>query len=79
MFERIRPYVPQTVEIDGARWDICKFLENWRYIKYNPGEHFSAHYDGYKLFDNHSISIFTLNIYLNSDFLGGGTGFYMDC
>jgi len=25
------------------------------------------------------MSLFTLNIYLNDDFEGGGTGFYMNC
>ena len=79
MLTRIYDHVPQTLIIDGLRWNLSGFLDNWRYCKYNKGEHFSPHYDGSKKFSTYEMSVFTVNIYLNEGFAGGGTRFYMDC
>jgi len=75
---RLSEHLPKTIIIDELRWNLSGFLDNWRYIKYNKGEHFAPHYDGSKKFDSYGMSIFTVNIYLNDGFAGGGTRFYMD-
>lgn len=79
MLERLAPVFPPYLVIDGCRWKIKGFLDNWRYCKYREGEHFSPHYDGSKKFTDYSMSVFTVNIYLNDGFEGGGTRFYMNC
>lgn len=82
MFERLKPFLPETKIIDGCIWKLDKFLDYWRYCKYDCNEHFSPHYDGSKMFLDYSMSIYTINIYLNSkniDFKGGDTRFYMKC
>ena len=79
MFDRLAEHLPKTLIIDGLRWHVSRFLDNWRYCKYSEGQHFSPHYDGSKKFGTYEMSIFTVNIYLNDGFAGGGTRFYMDC
>lgn len=79
IFDRLSEHLPKTLIIDGLRWNISRFLDNWRYCKYVEGQHFSPHYDGSKKFGTYEMSIFTVNIYLNDGFDGGGTRFYMDC
>lgn len=78
MFNRIKKYVPKYVIIDDCKWELNRIMDYWRYCKYNPGEHFSPHYDGSKVLLNDNtreMSVFTINIYLNDCFIGGGTRF----
>ena len=79
---RLSPYLPEIIVIDGLRWRLNRFTHHWRYVRYHPGGHFSPHYDGAKmsLEPIPCISVFTVQIYLNSgeDFTGGSTRFYPD-
>lgn len=81
MMERLRPFVPEQLVVDGARWRLTRFTHHWRYVRYYKGGHFAPHFDGSKLLPWHEMSMFTVQIYLNSkgsDFEGGDTHFYMD-
>lgn len=77
MMHRLRGYLPEIVLIDGARFQLHRFTHHWRYVKYDEGGHFRPHYDGAKMMP-YEISCFTVQIYLNDDFEGGKTRFYMD-
>lgn len=85
IYNRIYPFLPQkTIIIDECRWDACRFLDYWRFLKYGSSQKFRTHYDGSKKFfndeeDRYEMSIFTLNAYLNDGFTSGGTRFYMKC
>ena len=73
ILNRIKKFVPQNVNIDGVNWELSRIMDYWRYCKYSPGQHFSPHYDGSKVLLSHEMSVFTINIYLNDCFIGGGT------
>ncbi len=77
---RLKSYLPEIVYIDGVRWRLKRFTHHWRYIKYLTKGHFVPHYDGAKMlrYPTPSISVFTVQIYLNDDFTGGNTRFYSD-
>jgi hypothetical protein len=85
MFDRLYDLIPlKTIVIDECRWDLCKFMNYWRYLKYQHGQLFQPHFDGSKKFadeinENYEMSVYTLNIYLNDGFGGGGTRFFMNC
>lgn len=81
VFARLRPFVPEVLIVDGARWRLSRFTHHWRYVRYFRGGHFAPHYDGSKLLPWQEMSMFTVQVYLNSrgvDFEGGDTRFYMD-
>lgn len=80
IMSRLKSYLPEIVHIDGVRWRLKRFTHHWRYIKYFPKGHFVPHYDGAKMlrYPTPSISIFTVQIYLNDNFTGGNTRFYSD-
>ena len=77
MFDRLSPYLPQVVIVDGIRWKLSRFTHHWRYVKYEQGGKFIPHWDGAKM-SNYAMTMFTVQIYLNNDFSGGTTRFYMD-
>jgi hypothetical protein len=85
LYNRIEPFIDQkTILIDDCRWDLCRFLDYWRFLKYGPNQKFKLHYDGSKKFfndkeDRYEMSIYTLNAYLNDGFTSGGTRFFMNC
>jgi prolyl 4-hydroxylase len=70
MFKRITPYLPNDERFLGVN-------EVFRISKYDEGGEFKLHKDG---FNQSSVgrSYLTLNIFLNDDFEGGETDFYMD-
>jgi hypothetical protein len=81
MMARLRPFFPEIVIVDGARWRLTRFTHHWRFVRYHKGGHFAPHYDGAKLLPWYEMSMFTVQLYLNSkgeDFWGGDTRFYMD-
>eukprot|EP00419_Tripos_fusus_P010900 CAMPEP_0172660546 /NCGR_PEP_ID=MMETSP1074-20121228/4126_1 /TAXON_ID=2916 /ORGANISM="Ceratium fusus, Strain PA161109" /LENGTH=230 /DNA_ID=CAMNT_0013476175 /DNA_START=50 /DNA_END=742 /DNA_ORIENTATION=+ len=78
MWERLRPFVPETVECDGNVWEACGLNECWRLSKYHPGDRFKRHCDANFLRDSREMSMLTVNIYMNSDFEGGSTRFFPD-
>ncbi len=71
LFERARPLLPAT----WFDWELVGFNERFRYYRYDPGQRFAAHSDGYFQRENGERSHFTFLIYLNDDFEGGATRF----
>lgn len=72
LFERARPYLVQS-------WFFRKpigFNERFRFYKYQPGQRFAPHFDGYFDRGNGQRSEFTFLIYLNEAFQGGSTRFF---
>lgn len=52
--------------------------ERFRFSKYKPGQHFGMHKDGINVNQQGYRSIMTLNIFLNDNFDGGETDFYLE-
>jgi hypothetical protein len=50
----------------------------WRLYRYRPGQHFGAHYDDSVECPDFpgAVSLYTMLVYLNDDFVGGETAFY---
>lgn len=78
MMPRLRPFLPELVVVDGPRWRPSRFTHHWRYVRYEAGGHFAPHYDGAKMLPGREMTVFTVQVYLNDDFEGGSTRFYMD-
>jgi predicted 2-oxoglutarate/Fe(II)-dependent dioxygenase YbiX len=59
-------------------WRALGLNERFRFYRYDPGQKFSPHWDGYFRRDNGEQSQLTFMVYLNDDFTGGETKFYLD-
>lgn len=77
MMQRLRGYLPEIIRVDGVRWRLHRFTHHWRYVEYQSGGHFRPHYDGAKMMP-YKMTCFTVQVYLDDDFVGGRTRFYMD-
>ena len=53
-----------------------KLNDHFRFSKYSSGGHFKVHRDGINRDELGFSSVFTLNIFLNTDFEGGETNFF---
>ena len=73
LFKRARPLLPEIV--DG--WKLAGFNERLRYYRYNPGEKFARHFDGYYKRNSNEVSKLTFMLYLNDSFEGGETRFFV--
>lgn len=81
IFERVRPFLPETWQFYGEEWRIEEVNERLRFLRYDPGEFFAPHMDGnYLRPDDHpkggDLSMITLQLYLNEGFEGGSTRFF---
>lgn len=72
-FERARPFLVDT----WMYWKLAGLNERFRYYRYDVGQRFAAHTDGYFERDNGERSQFTIMVYLNGDCTGGTTNFYL--
>lgn len=78
LFERIKGLLPETYK----GFKILYLNSHFRFSKYKSGGHFPLHKDGTNLDKDRleeygeTRSLFTLNIFLNDDFLGGETEFF---
>ena len=77
IYERIRGALPP---LSGSGADDLKteiyLNDHFRFSKYHPGQSFHIHRDGFNADASGGRSFMTVNIFLNSDFLGGETAFY---
>ena len=71
LWRRLQRFVPER--IDGR--SVVGFNERLRFYRYDAGQDFSAHTDGYYERANGERSFLTLMMYLNEDFAGGETFF----
>lgn len=74
LWQRARAFFPPNV--DGYR--PVGLNERFRFYRYDPGQKFALHYDGFFRRDNGEQSELTFMVYLNADFTGGETKFYGD-
>ena len=73
-WRRAESFLPQSLQ--GCR--PVGFNERFRFYRYEPGQRFAPHFDGYFDRENGERSQLTFMVYLNSDFTGGETKFYSD-
>lgn len=73
-WQRVRPFVPPVIE----RWRVVGLNERFRFYRYDPGQRFTPHFDGYFERENGERSQLTCLVYLNDDVAGGETKFYGD-
>lgn len=71
LWKRIEEHVPKEFDNHTA----VGLNERLRFYRYEAGQHFGAHTDGYFQRENGERSFLTLTIYLNDDFTGGETMF----
>jgi predicted 2-oxoglutarate/Fe(II)-dependent dioxygenase YbiX len=71
VWERVRLYVPSTLAGHRA----IGVNERFRFYRYDPGQTFRWHRDGYFERPNGERSRLTFMVYLNDDFEGGETRF----
>lgn len=74
LFQRIKDDVPQ--EIHGMK--LCGANERLRCYEYFPGHYFAPHSDGAFFRDENEQSFYTYIVYLNDDFTGGETCFWVE-
>ena len=78
IYGRIRGALPAELYIGqqgGLKTEIY-LNDHFRFSKYHPGQSFHIHRDGFNADERGGRSFMTVNIFLNSDFLGGETAFY---
>ena len=74
LWQRIAPHVPAKLLHRPA----IGVNERLRFYRYDPGEQFNWHYDGSYRRKNGEMSLLTLMVYLNDDFVGGETCFKLN-
>jgi predicted 2-oxoglutarate/Fe(II)-dependent dioxygenase YbiX len=72
LFARAEPLLVR----EWSGWTLTGLNERWRYYRYDPGQAFAPHLDGYFERDNGERSHFTFMVYLNDGFEGGETIFH---
>ncbi len=72
LWSRAQPFVPPDFE----GWKALGLNERFRFSRYDPGQRFDVHQDGYFRRDSGEQSQLTLMVYLNDGFEGGATKFY---
>jgi len=73
LWRRAAPVVPRFYR----QWPAVGFNERFRFYRYDPGQTFAPHYDGSFYRDNGEHSELTFMVYLNDEFSGGETRFYL--
>jgi len=71
LWQRLAEYAHPQWE----RWQVEGLNERLRFYRYDVGQMFNWHHDGYFQRPTGERSLFTLMIYLNDDFEGGETSF----
>ncbi len=71
LWAKVEYHIPPVV----GGWRAVGLNERLRFYRYDVGEYFAPHLDGYYQRDNGECSHLTFMIYLNDDFEGGATVF----
>ena len=71
LFSRLQPHLPKQIE----NFRLIGLNERLRLYRYRPGQSFSAHMDHWYQPNDTQITLLTILLYLNSDFVGGETKF----
>ncbi|MCA9173685.1 MAG: 2OG-Fe(II) oxygenase [Planctomycetales bacterium] len=71
LWSRLEMYVPHML----GPWRACGVNERLRYYRYEAGQQFDWHFDGYFERENGQRSQLTFLVYLNDGFAGGHTAF----
>lgn len=71
LWQRVIEQMPMTVNGRMA----VGLNERFRFYRYDPGERFAPHVDGYYMRDNGDQSLLTFMVYLNEECEGGETNF----
>jgi hypothetical protein len=71
LWSRIPDYIPHSL----GDWTACGANGRLRFYRYDVGQQFDWHYDGYFERDNGERSQLTFMVYLNDGFQGGDTTF----
>ena len=74
LFMKIRQYLPN--QFNGST--IVGLNKTFRISKYYPGQYFDIHKDGFNVDSQGNRSVMTLNIFLNNNFSGGETDFFLE-
>lgn len=72
LWQRVKEFLPKRC---GGR-DAVGLNERFRFYRYEAGQRFAPHGDGYYARENGERSFFTFMIYLNEDYDGGETKFF---
>lgn len=70
-YERLESFMPAN----RLGWHVCGLNERFRYYRYDVGQRFAPHFDG--CFRRSKVEESLFMIYLNDDFDGGETKFYL--
>ena len=78
LFERVRSHLPAQLEHEGRQWSLYGLNPHLRLCRYEPGQFFARHVDGYNVNAPGDQSLLTFMIYLNDvpTAHGGATRFY---
>ena len=76
LWTRIRPLCPAYVRHRDSWWIASGLNDHWRLSKYLPGDQFQVHCDASVNIHQNLRSMFTVNIYMNDEFLDGNTRFF---
>jgi predicted 2-oxoglutarate/Fe(II)-dependent dioxygenase YbiX len=71
LWELVKDYFPTTVKDRN----VLGLNERFRFYRYDPGQRFEWHIDGYFERDNGERSLYTVLFFLNDNFEGGETRF----
>lgn len=74
LWQRAAPFVPSQIE----GWNACGINERLRFYRYDPGQKFDWHTDGYFQRPNGEQSFLTFMVYLNGGCAGGETRFRLN-
>jgi predicted 2-oxoglutarate/Fe(II)-dependent dioxygenase YbiX len=72
LWDRLRPFVPAK---RGTGWHAAGLNERFRFYRYDPGQQFDWHFDGYYERSPREQSALTFMVYLNAGYEGGMTEF----
>ena len=67
--------IKQSLPLRLGEFELSRINERFRFYRYNPGQKFPPHMDHWYQANDSEISLYSILIYLNSEFSGGQTRF----